>query len=135
MTRHETLFVTHAELVVVQAVITGPRGTVTAKLVLDTGAVYTTITPEVADSLGYSARDGLLITRVRTAIGSEQGYVLVVAQFAALGLVAPSFRLQVFDLGDDIDGLLGLNLLNQLNYEVRSVERRILVERTAGTTA
>jgi hypothetical protein len=42
----------------------------------------------------------------------------------------------VFDLGhDDIDGLVGLNFLNQLNYEIRSAERRILVEPVAPATA
>jgi hypothetical protein len=36
---------------------------------------------------------------------------------------------RAFDLGhDDIDGLVGLNLLNEVNFEVRSRERRIVVE-------
>ena len=129
MTRHETPFVSHHELILVEALVTGPRTAVTARLVLDTVAVFTTITPKVADSIGYSARDGIRRTRVRTAIGSEQGYVLAVASFAVLGLVLPGFRLHVFDLGyDDIDGLVGLNFLSQLNYEVRSAERRIFVQ-------
>ena len=59
MTRHETLFVTRAELILVEALVTGPRMAVTARLVLDTGAVYSTITPEVAADLGYSVRDGI----------------------------------------------------------------------------
>jgi hypothetical protein len=42
----------------------------------------------------------------------------------------------VFDLGhDDIDGLVGLNFLSSLNYEVRSAEHRILVERVAPAVA
>jgi hypothetical protein len=42
----------------------------------------------------------------------------------------PSFPVHVFDLGhEDIDGLVGLNFLSELNYEVRSAERRILVEK------
>src|SRR5262249_51408468 len=113
MTRHETPFNTHAELIIVRAVVTGPRAAVPARFVLDTGAAYTTITPELADSIGYSARDGVQRTRVVTAIGSEQGYVLAVAGFAVLGLVRSTFRLHVFDLGHgDIDGLLGLNFLS-----------------------
>lgn len=135
MTKHATPFVTRAELILVEAVVTGPRTAVTARLVLDTGAVYTTITPELADDLGYSARDGLRRTRVRTAIGNEQGYVLEVAKLSVLGVAAHSFRLHVFDLGhDDIDGLVGLNFLSQLNYEVRSAEHRILVEPIATAT-
>jgi hypothetical protein len=37
-----------------------------------------------------------------------------------------------FDLGyEDIDGLLGMNFLSDINFEVRSAERRILVESIA----
>jgi predicted aspartyl protease len=96
----------------------------TVPLVLDTGAVYTTITPAV----GYSERDGLRRTRVRTAIGSEQCYVLATARIAVLGLVADNFPVHVFDLGHEISGLVGLNFLSLLNYEIRSSEHRILVE-------
>jgi hypothetical protein len=61
-----------------------------------TGAVFTTMTHELADWIGYSARDGIRRARVHTAIGSEEGYLLRVAE---------------------------------LNYEIRSAERRILVEK------
>jgi clan AA aspartic protease (TIGR02281 family) len=136
MTRRETPFATHRDLIFVRGRIAGPRGTTTARFVLDTGAVYTTITPEVADELGYSVRDGLRRTRVHTAIGNEQGYVIAVAKLSVLGVSARSLPVHVFDLGhDDIDGLVGLNFLSQLNYEVRSAERRILVEPVAPATA
>src|SRR5262245_36028973 len=132
MTRLEQPFVFHAELILVKALVTGPRSTATARLVLDTGAVYTTITPELADEIGYSARNAIRRTRVRTAIGNEHGYLLEVAELAVLGLVVPSFHVHVFDLGhDEMDGLVGLNFLSSLNYEVRSAEHRILVERIA----
>jgi gag-polyprotein putative aspartyl protease len=97
--------------------------------VLDTGAVFTTITPEMVDLVGYGVRDGTRRTRVRTAVGSEEGFLLEVARLDVLGLARPQFPVHVFDLGhDDIDGLLGLNFLSELNDEVRSAERRILVE-------
>ena len=32
---------------------------------------------------------------------------------------------------DDIDGLLGMNFLSEFNYEVRSAEHRLLVEKIA----
>jgi clan AA aspartic protease (TIGR02281 family) len=129
MTRRETPFATHRELIFVRGRIAGPLGTTTVRFVLDTGAVYTTITPEVADDIGYSARDGTRRTRVRTAIGSEQGYVLPVSELSALGVAMRNFPVHVFDLGhDDVDGLVGLNFLNHLNYEIRSAERRIFIE-------
>lgn len=130
MTRHATPFVTGGDLIIVEASLTGPQDTATGRFVLDTGAVYTTITPELADAIGYSARDGVRRTRVRTAVGSEEGYLLHVSKLEILGLAVPSFPVHVFDLGHEgIDGLVGLNLLSGLNYDVRSAERRILVEK------
>ncbi len=65
----------------------------------------------------------------RTAVGSEEGHVLAVAELTVLGFARPSFPVHVFDLGyDDIDGLLGLDFLADLNYEIRSAERQVSVE-------
>jgi clan AA aspartic protease (TIGR02281 family) len=131
MTRLATPFVTNGDLIIVEALVTSPRGTVTGRFVLDTGAAATTMTPELADSIGYGPRDGFRRTKVHTAIGAEEGYVLRVAELTVLGFTLTSFSINVFDLGhDDIDGLLGMNFLSDFNYEIRSSERRILVERT-----
>jgi predicted aspartyl protease len=131
MTRRETQFATDGELIIVRALVTGPQTTAVGRFVLDTGAVMTTMIPELADIVGYSARDGLKRARVRTAVGSEEGYILAVSELAVLGFARPRFPVHVFDLGyDDIDGLLGLNFLSDLNYEIRSAERRIFVEET-----
>ena len=132
MTRRETSFVTDGDLIIVKASLTGPRKTTDGRFVLDTGAVYTTMTHELADLVGYSARDGVQRTRVHTAVGSEEGYLLRVTELEALGFAKPSFPVHVFDLGhDDIDGLLGMNFLSEFNYEVRSAEHRLLVEKIA----
>jgi len=89
----------------------------------------TTISPELADLIGYSARDGIQRARVRTAVGSEEGFLLSVAEIEVLGVKISSLKVNVFDLGySDIDGLLGMNFLNKLNYEIRSAEKRILAE-------
>jgi clan AA aspartic protease (TIGR02281 family) len=129
MTRLDTPFATGGELIIIDGTVAGPLGAITGRFVVDTGATVTTMTPELADLIGYSARDGIRRTRVRTAIGAEHGYVLEVAELAALHYARPHLQVHIFDLGyDDIDGLLGLNFLNELNYEVRSAEGRILVE-------
>jgi predicted aspartyl protease len=128
--RRETRFVSRrGELLIVRGRITGPHGTTRGRFVFDTGAMFTTITPDLADLVGYGARDGTRRTQVHTAVGREDGFLLEVARLEVLGLVNEPFAVHVFDLGhDDIDGLLGLNLLNALNYEIRSGEHRILVE-------
>lgn len=129
MTKRETFFVIDRDLIIVEALVTGPRRTITAQFVLDTGSAITTVVPELAESVGYSARDGFVRTRVHTAIGSEAGYGLRVAQLTVLGFTMSKFPVNVFDLGhDDIDGLLGMNFLCDFNVELRPAERRLLVE-------
>jgi predicted aspartyl protease len=132
MTRHETPFDIDGDLIIVEVSVTGPRGTAPGRFVLDTGAVGTTMIPELADLVGYSARDGFKRTKVHTAVGVEEGYVVLVAALSTLGFTLPGFGIQVFDLGhDDIDGLLGMNFLSDFNFEIRPAERRILVEKIA----
>ena len=130
--KHETFF-DAGELIVVQATIVGPRGTTTGRMLLDTGATMTTVSPEIVDLVGYSPRDGARRTRVHSAVGEEHGYELALTAFTALGFTVDDHVVNVFDLGheDIADGLIGMNFLNQLNYEIRSVEGRILVERAA----
>jgi hypothetical protein len=66
MMRRETRFATHGKPIVVLARITGPRRTITAPLILDTGAVYTTITPKLAQTVGHVDLEELRRIRVRT---------------------------------------------------------------------
>jgi hypothetical protein len=68
---------------------------------------------------------------MRSAVGREEGYLIRVARFACLGHQEGDFRVHAHDLpeGWGIEGLIGLSFLRQLNYEVRSLEGRILVER------
>jgi predicted aspartyl protease len=126
-----TCFDSTRDLIIVTARIWGPRSRTRLSLAIDTGSSETVVTPEIIDELGYSARDGQAITTVRSAVGKEQGYTLIVKRFSALGFVVPDYRLHVFDLaaGYDIDGLIGLSLLRNYNYEIRSIEGRIMVER------
>ena len=130
MTRSETSFAPDGDLIILMGRVSGPVKMSFGRLVLDSGAAMTTLTPEFVEALGYSPRDGTRRARVRTAIGSEEGYYLPVARFEVLGFEMTSFVVHVFDLGhNDIDGLVGMNFLNQLNYEIRSAEQRILAER------
>jgi predicted aspartyl protease len=128
-----TRFDPTSDLLIVDAQIWGPggRGRTPLSLAIDTGSSETVVAPEIVDDLGYSPRDGEAITTVRAAIGKEQGYTLRVARFSALGFTIPEYAIHVFDLaaGHGINGLIGLSFLRQFNYEVRSAEGRILVER------
>ena len=128
-----TRFDATLDLIIVRARLWGPAGDTPLSLAVDTGSTETVIAPDLVDALGYSPRDGEAITVVRSAIGKEQGYTLRVSQFEALGFTFPNYRIHVFDLaaGYGIDGLIGLSLLKQFNYEIRSAEGRILADKVA----
>jgi clan AA aspartic protease (TIGR02281 family) len=130
MTRLSSSFVRDRELIIVEAAVVGPTGRTTeARLVLDTGAAATTLTPRVIEKVGYTRRDGFKKAKVHTAIGEEHGYWLRVAELTVLGVTTPNFALTVFPLGHkDIDGLVGMNFLRHFNFEIRPTDRQILVE-------
>jgi len=122
------------DLIIVGGRVWGPHGPPTPlRLAVDTGAAETIIVPDVLDELGYSPRQGEAITVLRSAVGYEQGYLIRVARFACLGFHRKDFRVHAHDLpeGFDIDGLLGLSFLNQFDYQIRSFQGRILVDRAA----
>ncbi len=52
------------------------------------------MTPEFAGLDRLRARDGVRRTRVRTAVGSEKGYLLHVAELDVLGFAMPRFPVQ-----------------------------------------
>lgn len=58
MTKISSPFVRDRELIVVEAEVVGPARTWSSRLVLDTGAAATTLTPQVVEKIGYSERDG-----------------------------------------------------------------------------
>jgi len=128
-----TRFDRDRDLIIVHVGVWSPRSRKRLRLAIDTGSSDTVVTPDLVEELGYSARDGERVMTIRAAIGKERGFTLRVKGFSALGFVAPNYLLHVFELatGDDIDGLIGLSFLNELNYEVRSRERRLRVERAA----
>lgn len=118
-------------LIIVHGHLDGPRGRARLRLALDTGSEHTLIVPDVLDDLGYSPRQGEAITVIRSAIGREPGYLIRVARFACLGHHTNELLAHAHDLpeGINIDGLVGLSFLRQFNYEIRSLEGRILVQR------
>jgi predicted aspartyl protease len=119
------------DLIIVKARVCGRHGSRRLTLALDTAASHTHVTPDIIDELGYNPAEGEAITAVRSAIGKEVGYMLRVQRFESLGFGFDEFLIHVHDLptGFGIDGLLGLSFLKRFNYEIRSLEGRILVER------
>ena len=130
MKKISSSFVRSRELILVEAEVVGRAGRATeARLVVDTGAAATTLTPKLVERIGYSRKDGYKDARVHTAIGEERGYWLRVAQLDVLGIATPNFAVTIFPLGhQNLDGLVGMNFLRHFNFEVRPDEQRIVVE-------
>jgi len=130
--RFEISFEAAGDLISVEAVVVGPSGSRGLRLVLDTECALTTLLPDVAEELGYNVNDRIMLSVVHSAVGAEHGYVIQVPAVTALGATLRDVHVNVCDLGfDDLDGLLGMTFLNELNYEIRWAERRILVENRA----
>lgn len=131
----ETPFNPAQNLIRVEGEIAGPLGKAPLRLVLDTGSSETVVIPDIIDDLGYRLRDAERLTGVYSAVSMEQGYVRRVSRLSVLGFTFRDVRIHVFDLADryHIDGLLGLSILRQFNYEIRSAEGRISVEPIART--
>ncbi len=125
-----TSFIPLRDLIIVEGKVWGPRGHKDLTLALDTGSAHTLILPEIMDMLGFNPRDGEAITGVYSALGKEQGYLIKVPRFSALGFTLTDFPIHVFDLADryGLQGLIGLSFLHRYNYTVRSTEGLILVE-------
>jgi predicted aspartyl protease len=123
------------DLIVVKARVFGRHGSRRLMLALDTAASHTHVTPDIIDELGYNPAEGEAITAIRSAIGRETGYMLRVQRFESLGFGIDDFLIHVHDLpaGFGIDGLLGLSFLKRFNYEIRSIEGRILIEHAVGS--
>lgn len=118
------------ELILVDAEVVGRSGRRTnARLVVDTGAAATTLTPELVATIGYNRKDGYKDAKVHTAIGEERGYWLHVALLDVLGIATPNFAVTVFPLGhQNLDGLVGMNFLRNFNFEIRPEDRTIRLE-------
>ena len=130
MKKISSSFVRSRELVLVEATVVGRAGRTTeARLVFDTGAAATTLTPKLVARIGYSRKDGYKDAKVHTAIGEERGYWLHVSQLDVLGIATPNFAVTVFPLGhQNLDGLVGMNFLRHFNFEVRPEECLIHLE-------
>jgi predicted aspartyl protease len=129
--RSETSFDLDGDLIIVNAVVVGPSGQAEVRLVLDTGAVLTTLVLKIAESIGYTSAARVARSVIRSAVANEHGYIVRLVQLSTLGFTVPNVHVDVANLGYGIDGVLGMNFLSDFNFEIRPAERRILLERIA----
>jgi len=129
--RSESSFEIDGDLITIDAIVVGSKGRASARLVVDTGSTLTTLAPGIAEAIGYTSADRVARSIVRSAVAQERGYIVCASRLTALGFTMPDVRMNITELGHDIDGLLGMNFLSDFNFEIRIAERRILVEELA----
>ena len=127
--RTETSFDLDGDLIFVAAIVVGPSGQAEVQLVLDTGAVLTTLVPRIAKSIGYTSAARVARSVIRSAVSQEHGYIVRLAQLSTLGFTVPNVHADIADLGYGIDGVLGMNFLSDFNFEIRPAERLILAQK------
>lgn len=125
------------DLMLVEARVWGPCRYQDVALLLDTGAAATTIEPAVLEALGYGPSDAIARTSVPVPAGRWRGHLLRVQRFEALGTSFSSFVVHALAIGDDhgVDGLLGMNFLENFDFAVRPVLRKIYFEQVSSPLA
>ena len=118
------------DLMTVTAKVWGAHEARELLLVIDTGAAATSIEPAILEGLGYSSHDVIMRTRVPTPAGVQHGQFFRVSRFHALGAELSSFVVHALALDDEygVDGLLGMNFLENYNFTVRPRDRQIHLE-------
>jgi predicted aspartyl protease len=98
-------------LILVEAEISGPTGTVGATLVLDTGATSTTLNRSVLRSIGYDPDSTTDFARMATGTAVAMVPRLTVNRLSVLGEHVIGLRILAHDLPTEaaVDGLLGLD--------------------------
>jgi predicted aspartyl protease len=106
--------------IIVTVELTGPKGTVEAKLILDTGATHTFIWPGYLKLAGYDPQKGKK-ERVVTASGRADIWPVDLDQMTVFGFGVRRFRVYAQDFPPtlQIDGVLGLNVFRKLKKTLR----------------
>jgi hypothetical protein len=79
--------------------------------VIDPGTARTMVDVKVASTLGFSPHLATGRSRVSSAVGAEEGYVVLSPRIRALGWDRESFEIACHGLGEaaEVDGLLGVD--------------------------
>lgn len=105
------------ELVIVSVKLRSKTRAYNGMFVLDTGSSGIIIDHEIADDLGYTAKDGIGFSTVSSAIGKEMGYRLLIDEFETLGRKASYIEVRCHDLKNQrVEGLIGMSFLKRFNW-------------------
>lgn len=111
--------------------VSGLIGERAIRLVFDPGAHRTILATMLTDYLGYKATHQSKRVTTSSVAGKEYGYTLIIQKLTVLSFEFSNVEVASFDLPEryGIDGLLGLDLLEQFEITLRHRERWIQFQR------
>lgn len=116
-----------SQVILVPAIIVGPKNAHTINLILDTGATYTLISPEILLRIGADPAGTTDKQAITTASGIEFVSFLKVPFIKALGVERNDVEVCAHSLPSNMParGLLGLNFLRHFNVHLNFLERKL----------
>lgn len=112
-----------------RAFIEGEKGRAYPKLLIDTGSAYTVISQELLEFIGSSPAMASKRQRIITGSGYEVVPVVSVETFNCFGKSLNDFAVLGYTLpfGVYVDGLLGMDFLNNFDIEIRTKSGELVV--------
>jgi predicted aspartyl protease len=103
------------------------------KMILDTGASYTTIDSNMLHLSGYNLTDSVGTVLIETANGIIETEIFEIDTFFALGITQNKFQIQVYDfvahgITSDYHGLLGLNFFEGTKFCIDTVNNQLSID-------
>jgi len=117
---------TDPKVIIIPIRIAGPRTERYVRVILDTGATYTMISPHVLEETGYNLSKPVRQVNITTASGIEKSPFYIVSAVEFLGYRLDNVEVASHKLPARVpaDGLLGLNVLKRFNVHLEFLKRR-----------
>jgi len=111
-------FPRNTQSIIIPVRIKGPQKERYARMILDTGATYTMICPEILIETGYDLTQPKRKEAITTASSIEYTPFYVVLQIEAVGKIMDNIEVASHTLPPRVpaDGLLGLNFLRKYKF-------------------
>lgn len=106
--------------------LTGPRAAISARLLLDTGSVFTLVDPDLLERAGYDSAAARSTVSIAGVNGTTKTALYVVSSLRTLNVERRNLAVLAHELPGSLpfEGLLGVNFL---------LGRRLIVDFGAGT--
>ena len=121
----------HDRAIIVENVkITNRNSRITTDYIFDTGASWTTMSPDLAEKLGISTLNSTTVTAM-TANGVITAPKVIVDSIEVNGLVARNVEVVIQDVGahNGASGLLGLSFLNKFKVIIDKKNNKLILEK------